>query len=58
MVSPTYSGIVALHERTLYPFICFTWSTMMDNVYCSAKIKIALKHVLQLKLLEIEKIRH
>ena len=45
MVSPTHSG-VALKEHTLDLFIGFTLSIMikqntsLDNVYCSAKIKI------------------
>jgi len=50
MASPTYSGVVAINERTLYPFTCFTctvnydtihMNASLDNVYCSAKIKIA-----------------
>ena len=30
MASPTYSGVVALNERTLNSFTCFTWSTMIQ----------------------------
>ena len=66
MVSPRHSGVV-LKEHTLDLFTGFRWSTMikqntsLDNVYCSAKIKIALIHIHVsfmplFKLLEIKEI--
>ena len=33
MASPTYSGVVALNERTLNSFTCFTWSTMIQYTW-------------------------
>jgi hypothetical protein len=33
MASPTHSGVVALNERTLNSFTCFTWSTMIQYTW-------------------------